>query len=577
MQHKKNARNKRCINIFLLSTAAIPALAVANPDALILADNNQALAAWQQSADGTAQPELVKQADGGTKIEWHGGVTLNKYVTSASGGTLQTPQTSGSYYNAQISSDLRATSPDGDTSFAQVSLTNSNDRAVLSQYPTQINSLVVGRAGPGYQMSFGDTALTLSQLAGSLGGMRGFLAQKQFGSSTIVSGAAGVLSPSWEALEGVVPRTQFLRNAYAAKVETKWGESTQLFLIQEGYSDDQSSLDSSASLLMPASASVTTTGFGYQKDSLNVTGEVGASRWQESGQTEHSSLAYVLDARWTQQYYGLYGGHHDTGLYYTSLAGQAAPGLKETFVGGNWTAASWLGLNLDLRRSENKLAGSLPNGQTTVNTSRTDAVTTQENITFGQKLPGLNLALQQSVSNGMNSDGGGNKTTGFGVNTQYSGQSWNGGVGYNLNKVANPSAVGLSAKTATWTYSLGRNFMGEPGATGPAWMASMNASVNVQRYMPDSGGSTSNQNFNLQLHLQRDRWGMFDANYGEGYISSPVGGAQVRTRTYSVSATHPFGQQSSIRFYLSNNGNIAGAPDQVYSTRQVGAELVYKL
>ena len=119
--------------------------------------------------------------------------------------------------------------------------------------------------------------------------------------------------------------------------------------------------------------------------------------------------------------------------------------------------------------------------------------------------------------------------------------------------------------------------MGEPGATGPAWMASMNASVNVQRYMPDSGGSTSNQNFNLQLHLQRDRWGMFDANYGEGYISSPVGGAQVRTRTYSVSATHPFGQQSSIRFYLSNNGNIAGAPDQVYSTRQVGAELVYKL
>jgi hypothetical protein len=575
MYYKKSARNRRLISALLLASAAESVLADTHPGDLILADNGQVLSAWQQSAGGAAQPELVKQEDGGTKIEWHGGVTLNKYVNTASGGALQTPQTSGSYYKAQIGSDLRVTSPDGNMSFAQVSLTNSNDRAVLSQYPTQINSLVIGRAGPGYQMSFGDTALNLSQLAGSLGGMRGFLGQKQFGLSTIVSGAAGVISPSWEALEGVVPRTQFLRNAYAAKVETKWGESTQLFVIQEGYSDNQSSLDSASSLLTPASASVTTMGFSYQKNSLSLTGETGASRWQETGQAGHSSMAYVFDARWTQQYYGLYGGHHDTGLYYTSLAGQAAPGLKETFVGGNWTAASWLGLNMDLRHSENKLAGSIPSGQSTINTTRTNAVATQENITFGQKLPGLSLALQQSVSNGENSGGSAHKTTAFGASTQYSGQSWNGGVGYNLNKVANPSAMGLSAKTATWTYSLGRNFMGGSSAVGPAWMASVNGSVNVQRYMPDAGSSTSSQNFNLQMHLQRDQWGMLDANYGEGYLTSPVGGAAVRTRIYGVSASHSFGQQNSIRFYLSNNGNIAGAPNQVYNTRQVGAELIY--
>ena len=575
--HHKTLRGRQHINILLLSAAVIPTLANANPDDLTVADNDQVLSAWQQASGTGAQPELVKQEDGGTKIEWHGGVTLDKYVNSASGGSLQTPQTSGSYYKAQISSDLRATSPDGDMSFAQVSLTNSNDHAVLSQYSTQINSLVVGRAGPGYQVSFGDTALGLSALAGSMGGMRGILAQKQFGSSTTVSGAAGVISPSWEALAGVVPRTQYLRNAYAAKVDTGVSESTRLFLIQGGYSDDQSSLGSASSLLAPASASVTTTGFSYQKNNLNLSGEVGASRWQETGQVGHSSMAYVLDANWNTQYYGLYGGHHDTGLYYTSLAGQAGPGLKETFVGGNWIAASWLTLVTDLRHSENKLAGSVPGGQNTVNAARTNSIMTNENITFGQKLPGLSLALQQSVSNGENSDGTGNKTTVFGANTIYSAQNWNGTVGYNLNKLDNPSAAGMSTKNSIWTYSLGRNFMGDPGAMGPAWMASVNGLVTMQHTMPNVGSSTSSQSFSLQLHLQRDRWGMLDANYGEAYMPSPVGGAAVRNRTYGVSASYPFGQQNSIRFYLSNNGNIGGAPNQVYNTRQVGAELIYKL
>ena len=323
---------------------------------------------------------------------------------------------------------------------------------------------------------------------------------------------------------------------------------------------------------------MTTTGFNYQKNSLSLAGEAGASRWHETGQTRYSGTAYILDANWVDQNYSLYGGHHDTGLYYTSLVGQAAPGLMETFVGGTWTAALWLGLNMDLRHSENKLAGSIANGQSTVNATRTNAVATQENITFGEKLPGLNLGLQQSVSNGENADGNSNKTTGFGANTLYSGKIWNGGVGLNLNKVDNPSAAGMSAKTSTWTYSLGRSFMDDPEGIAHAWMGSVNGSVNMQNYMPDGGISTSSQNFNLQLHLQYEQWGTLNANYGEGYMTSPVvGSPDVRSRNYGVSASHPFGQQNSIRFYLINNGNIAGVPNQIYSSRQVGAELNYRL
>jgi hypothetical protein len=580
MYVKRLVKNISYIGFFILASAAEPALANAYSGNVLLASNNEVLAAWQQSAqDGGATPELVKQDDGGTKIEWHGGVTLNKYTDTASGGELLTSQTTGDYYKADVNSDLRAISPDGNTSFAQFSLTNTNDRSVLTQHDTQINTLVVGRTGQGYDIRFGDTALDLSRLAGSTGGMRGMQAQKQLGSSTLISVAAGVLTPSWEELEKAVPRTQYLRDAYAAKLEQALSESTRLFVIQEGYSDDQGSLDSTnASLLAAARASVTTGGFVYQKNSLNVTGEAATSRWKEVGQNAHNSGAYALDANWTGQSYGLYGGYHFTGLYYTSLPGQAQPGLREAFVGGNWTAASWLALTADLRRSENKTADTTASGPSTATSTPTDTAALAENITFGSQLPGLGLGLRQSVSDTKNSDGTHNKTIEYGANATYSGQVWNTGLGYDLNRIDAPATPTSSGKTETWTANLGLNFpMGGDAMVPPVWTASMNMNGTLQHYT-NAGMSTRGSNYNLQMNVQRAQWFILNASYGEGFTTSPVvGGATVRTRIYSVSAAHPFGSQNSIRFYLNNNGTIAGDPTQIYSVRQVGAELIYQL
>ena len=567
------------IGLLVIAGAAMPALAAAAPaDRVVLADNDTVLAAWQQSAGG-AQPELVKQDDGGTKIEWHGGVTLDRYTDSVSGGTLLTPMRSGSYYKADIHSDLRAITPDGDTAFAQFSLTNTNDRSVLSSHDSQINSLVIGRSGQDYDFRFGDTSLDLSRLAGSTGGMRGVQAQRRFGTSTVVSVADGVLTPSWEELDGAVPRTQYLRHAYAMKLEQGIGDATRLFVTHEGYSDDPNTIDSSNALLTAASASLTTAGFNYQRNNLSVSGEAATSRWQEKGQNAHDSRAYAVDATWSGQSYGLYGGYHDTGVYYASLPGQAAPGIRETFVGGNWSAASWLALNLDLRRSQNRVANAMASGSSTLSSTRTDTVSAQQSITFGQRLPGLSLGLRQSVSNIKNSDGSSSRTAEYGANVSYSGQRWTSGIGYDLNRIDNALAPQSAGRTQTWTANLGANLeFGGDASTPPAWTASMNLTGTLQSYKSGLGTRSNGSSYGLQMHVQRGQWFVLDANYSEAFVSSPLaGGPTVRTRTYSVSAAHPFGAQNAIRFYLNNNGTISGAANQLYSEKQVGAELVYQL
>jgi len=575
-----NARHLCCAGAFLLAAALTPSLAKADSSHVILASNNAVLAAWQQTAQaGEATPQLVKQDDGGTTIEWHGGATLNKYTDTVSGGPLLASQTPGDFYKADVNSDLRATSPNGAMSFAQFSLTNTNDPSVLSQYDTQINTLVVGRTGQGYDIRLGDTALDLSRLAGSTAGVRGLQAQKQLGSSTLVSVAAGVMAPSWEELENAIPRTQYLRDTYAVKLEQALGETTQLFVVQEGYSDEQNSLGTgNPSLLAAASASVTTAGFNYQQNALSVTGEAATSRWKEVGQAANTSRAYALDATWNGQSFGLYGGYHDTGLYYTSLPGQAQPGLRETFIGGNWSATSWLALTADIRRSENRLADTTASGTPTASATKTDTVAFAENITFGQQLPGLGLGLRQSSSNAKNADGSHNRMLEYSATATYSGQSWNSSLGYDLNKADTPATPASSGKTETWSANVGLNFpMGGDGTMPPVWSGNLNMSGALQHFI-NAGASSRGSNYSLQLQVQRARWFILSANYGEGFTASPLaGGATVRMRTYMVSAAHPFGDQNSLRFYLSNTGNIAGDPTQIYSQKQVGAELIYQL
>lgn len=535
----------------------------------VLADNNEVLQAWQQGAGGGQAPDLVQQADGGTTIEWHGGITLDKYVNRSSGGSLLTPGRSGSYYKAEAQSDLRGTAADGDLSYLQLSLTNTDDRSVLSSHPTQINSLLMGRAGKDYQVTLGDVVASYSQLGTSLG-LRGIGGQKLFGQSSMFSASAGVLAQSWETLANTVQRTQFLRNVYAGKAETAFGETWRGYVTAQGYSDDTGSLGQGMSLLMPASARATTAGFAYQEGQLGVQGEAGVSRWQEEGQQEHNDNALIVDANWRVQSLGLRAGHHSIGRYYSSLSGMAAPGIKETYVAGDWTAAPWVTFTADARHSANEGA------MNTVNAQKTDALLAGAFINFGADWPGWGMMLNHSQSKGESGNGGASsKNEGNGVSLFYYGQVWNGSLGYNEQKVSSNAAPGANAQTTGWVGTVGRNWSDDSGVAGAGWTLGTNLTASLQEQRLDSGGSTRSTVFGLGVSAQRSGWGSLNASLSEGTTSQTTGGADLRLKTYQVDALYPFKGQNSLRFYLRNNQNGGGTITN-YSDRVVGLQLVYQ-
>ena len=541
---------------FLLAT---PAAA----EKILLADNSKVLSNWQQTAGTPQTVELVTQDDGSTRIEWKGGVALDHYQNRATGGTLLNPALNGNFYKAQVQGDLRATAPNGSVAYLQVSGTHSDDRA-LQRYPLLLQSAQMGWAGDGYQVALGDVVPSFSSLGTSLG-MRGLLAQKQFGQS-VVSVSAGTLVPTWNSLADAAKRTQFLRNVAAAKFDMPVGSATRAFVSFQGYADDPSTLDQGVSSLASASGRTSTVGFVHQHEQLTVTGEAGSSRWTESGRSGLRDRAYLLDASYNGQGYTLRGGHHNLGVYYTSLSAQAAPGIIETYLGGNWLAASWLTLQGDARRSKNSVGDG-----TRVNATTTDSVSLSQTIAFGADWPGLGLVLNQSLSAGKNVDASDNRNSGYGAALNYTQPFWNTALSYNLRAAENDASPAANGKIDTWNWKLGRALT--DNLTNPSWRADLQFSVGMQDQRLDIGDSTRTLQYGFGVAASRLAWGSLNASVTLGTVKPTGGGADLRNREYMLEASHPFKNGNTVKVYARESHLFSGTPALNNSTRSVGAQL----
>lgn len=542
--------------VFLLAT---PAAA----EKMLLAANSEVLSNWQQTAGTPQTAELVTQDDGSTRIEWKGGVALDHYQNRATGGTLLNPALNGNFYKAQVQSDLRATALNGNVAYLQVSGTHSDDRA-LQRYPLLLQSAQMGWAGDGYQVALGDVAPSFSSLGTSLG-MRGVLAQKQLGQS-VVSVSAGTLVPTWNSLADAAKRTQYLRNVAAAKFDIPVGSATRAFVSFQGYADDPSTLDQGVSSLAPASGRTSTVGFVHQHEQLTVTGEAGSSRWTESGRSGLSDHAYLLDANYNGPSYTLRGGHHNLGVYYTSLSAQAAPGIIETYLGGNWLAASWLTLQGDARRSKNSVGDG-----TRVNATTTDSASLAQAITFGVDWPGLGFVLNQSLSAGKNVDGSDNRNSGYGAALNYTQPIWNAALSYDLRAVENEASPTSNGKTDTWNWKLGRALT--DNLTNPTWRADLQFSVGMQEQRLDIGDSTRTLQYGVGAAATRVGWGTLNASYTLGKVKPTGSGADLRNRDYMLEASHPFKSGHSLKFYTRDTRTFSGVPALKNSTRSIGVQL----
>jgi hypothetical protein len=528
-----------------------------------LADNTEVLTDWQQRAGGGQRAELVAQDDGGTHIEWKGGITLDQYNNRASGGTLLNPALNGNFYKLQLQGDLRGISSGGNLSYFQFSALQSNDRAIQRD-PMLLQSAQVGWAGEGYQVALGDVAPDFSPLGTSLG-LRGVLAQKQIGQS-LISVSAGTLVPSWNSLVEPTQRTEYLRNVAAAKFDLPLGSATRAFASLQSYADDPASLDSGLSALAPASGRTGTVGFSHQQGQLTVTGEAGLSQWSETGQAGQRDNAYMLDLNYAGQGYSLRGGHHKLGVYYTSLSAQAAPGIVETYLNGNWQAKSWLTLQGDLRRSKNSVGGG-----TLVNAINTDSASFSESLTFGDGRPGLSLLLNQSLSVGKNANASTNRNSGYGAALNYTQPVWNTALGYTLRAVENQASPSTSGQIDTWTWLLGRAF--SDNLNDPTWRADLQLTLGLQNQTLDSGSSTRTLQYGFGVAASQLGWGTLNASVTLGTVKPTGGGADLRNYDYQLEATHPFKNGNNFKVYLRESRLFSGDPSLSNSTRTFGAQL----
>ncbi len=542
---------------------------------VLLAENEQVLQVWQQS--GVSAPELVRQDDGATLIQWKGGASLDAYHNSTTGGSMVTPLASGSYHRLQLQGDLRAMHTNGDQNYLQFYATNTDDPAVLSHAPgTQIGTLQLGHSAADYQLAVGDVMADFSSL-GSSTGLRGVLAQKQLGDA-LVSGMAGALANSWEQLAKHVDRTQYIRRVYGAKLDAPIGSASRVFVTAQSYSDDEGSLDGGNSVLAPASAHTTTAGFSYQQDRFALQGEAGFSRWQEEGRDVEDDHAFILDASWTFDTLGMTAGHHDIGEYYTSLSAQAGTGLRESYLNGNWMATGWLSLNSDLRHSENTLATisttGTPPATPSINSSETDSLATTANISFGPAYTGLSLMLNQSLSRGENSDGTDNRNTGYSGTLSYADQQWSASLGYQIASSQNSASSATDADTRSWQLSLGRNWS---SATEMAstWMLGLNLGLSRQMQELDAGGGPTTTGWQLSLNGQHDYWGMLSASYMHGSTSGQPGGGDLRQANWQIDASHTLGENNSVSLYLRNNTTSGSTTGADYKERVAGIQLVW--
>ncbi len=552
------------------SQAAEPTGQAAGQSAAPAGTTNEAVARqWSQVSTGAA-PGLQPQEDGGTRIEWHGGVTVENYTndidtTNTFGSALR----QGNHSLLRLQSDLRGITPTQDVNYLQLGAVATDDRAVLSQYPRHVETVQAGRAGAGYIVSAGDVAPNFSSLSSALG-VRGFLGQRQFDRTT-VSMYAGVVAPSWEYLDQLVPRLQLMKDVQGVKVEYAISDRLRAYVTGQHGLDLANSADISTLLATELhSASV---GFQLADQTYSVAAETASSRFEQNGQDTRDGTATIVDGTWRDDTLLLRGGYHDVDAKFASLSLAARPGTRETYAGGDWMAASWMSLGADVRNGK---TFTLPTVFLPAQLVDGDSGSVRANINFGADHPNWNLALQSSASNSRDNYGHDSSNEQNSVNLGYAREQWTATAGYSLGRMENGAFPTMNGDTDTWMASVGRSFSDQTAMAPPSWMVTTLLNTSVQDQHLLSGVETKAYSTSLNLAGQRADWGQLNLSLGTGSNSRPNGQSTLRMTSVQIDASRPLGRQGSIKLYASGiKRNISDAT--LYAGERVtGVQLTYR-
>ena len=538
-----------------------------------VAPNDQVLQSWQQSNLGGPIPALTKDQDGTTRLDWRAGVTVDTYsndIQSAS-GTTNTPLRPGSFYKSSFTNDLRAIHEDNTVEHFQLGVTNSDDRAVLSQNPYQVNNLQVGRTGQNYRVALGDIAPNFSSLSSALGA-RGLYGQRQFGDIT-VHGFSGQVAESWEALSSTVASNQYIKDVQGVKLESAFGTSMRTYITAQTFTERDAPLMAQPGYLPLSTSHSVSAGFQYQKDQFSLTGETAGSRFENDGSADRQGHATIVDANWRGETVALRGGHHHIDSEFTSLSLAAQPGVHETYVGVDWTAASWIAITTDLRKSKNSTLATIYADSTFV---ETDALTVRANMNFGPDHPGWGLSLQNVDAQSIDSAEQVTRRSDFSTMLNYTGPGLNAGLGIGQGKISSEAYPSSDSTTENWSFNVGRTFSNAAPDTAPSWTSGINfmATSQTQRLLA-SDGASNNTNYTLALTGQLVGWGSVNLLFTGGETTQPNGAPGLRVRGIQLDALFPMKGQNSLKVYMRNAKRNIDDPLLFAQENVLGLQLVY--
>lgn len=537
-----------------------------------VARNSEVLQLWEEASGGSA-PALERSREGGTRLRWRGALSTDFYGSRSSGSKIMTPVGNrDGNYSVQVQTEGRAHWSAANQSWFMFSGNASNDRAVLN-HPAMIGTLQMGHQGENYRVSLGDVAVNLSTL-GASAGLRGLQGEGHIG-RTLIQAVAGVQSDTWEALAQRERRSMYLRDGWAVKLQQGVNDSLAVFLTTQGFSDDADTRIAAMTGLAAAKGNASTAGFSLQHQRFSLNGEAGTSTLKESGHNDEDDHAWVVDGGWQGNRIGVQLGHHDLGAYYSTLSGAALAGVRETYGSANWTTNDWLSFNGDVRHTLNRRAGALPSlppgsPPGTPNAYKSDSWTLGSNVAI-LPVPGLNLQLQHTASDGSNAGGGGNDADDSTLNLQYGAQGWTAALGLQRYDVENSALSATNAVTRGWNLLLGRQW-GE--AAAGAWNAGFQVFYSDQRQSLDAGGRTRNSNYQLSMNAQHQRWGRFALVWYDGRVRDTATGQDLDQRQLQVEAQRSLGRIGSLKLYFRNNNSFSGNTLIAYEEKVFGLQFL---
>lgn len=560
-----------------LPQAASDAAPQATSQAASQAVNAQVLQSWQQQTGQAASVNPQGQ------IEFHGGITLDAYsnsVSSPSGNPALSPLRDNSFGKMIFQGDVRTQSAEQDVTYVQGVLTATNDRSAIARYANQINNFQTGRAGAGYQFAFGDVVANYSTLSSNLG-LRGLLAARQFGALT-VTGVAGTVAESWEALlnrsalDGLAPRTRYLRDVMGIKAEYAFDQQLSAFATLQNYTDRVGSAALPA--LSPALAgTVISTGLKYTRDTLQISTELAAATTEDKTTLiDRRGKAFVVDGtyRFVQAGVSLRFGYHDLGPRFASLAQSVAPGIQEWYAGADWAITPQLTWGLDLRDATTRVAA---NALTPA--SQTDLQTLGNRLSYSfQSITGLVLALSDTRNHGKDAIGNSNRNDTTQINLNYGSQMWTGGASLGIGHSRSPANPAGDSNSSQWQLNLGRNWSNASEERQASWTVGVQSNLGQQIQKQVLAGTQSkNTNYGLNLIATSTALGQLLLGMQRQQTDQPTPGApRLATTSLNLDWTKAFTPQWQWKGYAKinrrNHGDVALQVDE----RILGVQGSYK-